>query len=60
MVYTDAFTHMTRLAAIADKSALTVANAILNIIYVSGVPKQIHTDQGNEFNNELMSEIAKV
>ena len=54
MVYTDAFTRMTRLVAIADKSAPTVATAILNIIYVSGVPKQIHTDQGNEFNNCLL------
>ena len=57
LVYTDAFSRMTRLVAIKDKSALTVAAAILDLIYAQGVPDQIHSDQGREFCNEMMSAI---
>ena len=57
LVYTDAFTRMTRLVAIKDKSALSVARAVLDLIYTNGVPDQIHSDQGREFCNEMMSAI---
>ena len=39
LVYTDAFTKMARVASITDKSAPTVAPAILNIIYTFGGAK---------------------
>ena len=51
LVYTDAFTKMARVSAIRDKSAEPVAQAILEIVYAFGVPKQIHSDQGSEFCN---------
>ena len=57
LVWTDALTRMTRLTAIKDKTAKTVADALLDIIFATGVPKQIHTDQGLEFCNELLSHI---
>ena len=58
LVYTDAFTKMARVSAISDKSAPTVAQAILNIMYTFGVPRQIHSDQGLEFCNQLMKVIC--
>ena len=39
LVYIDAFTKMARVAAIADKSAPTVAQAILLIMYTFGLPR---------------------
>ena len=54
LVMTDAFTKIVRLAAIPDKSATTVAKAILDgWIYIYGVPKTILTDNGLEFCNQL-------
>ena len=55
---TDAFTKMARVSAIGDKSAPTVAQAILEIMYTFGVPRQIHSDQGLEFCNQLMKVIC--
>ena len=59
LVWTDALTRMTKLKAIPDKSAATVAEAILDLVYVTGVPKQIHSDQGLEFCNELLQNIYR-
>ena len=55
LVYTDAFTKLARVTAISDKSAPTVAQAILQTF---GVPRQIHSDQGLEFCNQLMQIIC--
>ena len=57
LVYTDAFTRLTRLTPLPDKSAKTVSAAILQWIYLYGVPEQIHSDQGREFCNELAQHI---
>ena len=57
LVWTDALTRMTKLKAIKDKTATSVAEALLDIIYATGVPKQIHSDQGLEFCNELLQHI---
>ena len=59
LIYTDAFTRLTRLAAIKDKSAETVADAILHWIYLFGIPKTIISDQGREFCNELSQNLFK-
>ena len=58
-VYTDTFTKMAWVRAISDKSAPTVASAILSIIYAFGVPRQIHSDQGLEFCNQLLHVICE-
>ena len=53
-VMTDAFTKIVRLSVLTSKSAEEVANSILqNWIYIYGVPKEIITDQGKEFNNSF-------
>ena len=54
LVITDAFTKIVRLTAIPNKSAATVARAILDSwIFIYGVPKTIITDGGPEFCNQL-------
>ena len=57
LVYTDAFTTLTRLTAIRDKSAATVSTAILDQMYTFGVPKVVISDQGKEFCNDLSKRI---
>jgi hypothetical protein len=58
LVITDAFTKLVHLKAIPDKSAKTVAAAILDkFIYVFGIPDAILTDQGREFINEFSNRI---
>ena len=57
LIYTDAFTRLTRLTPIPNKNAETVAAAILNWIYLFGVPQSIISDQGREFCNELSQNI---
>ena len=54
LAITDAFHGFCRTYALPDKEAITVGDTLLNQwIYIFGVPKQIHTDQGTEFCNEL-------
>ena len=54
LVMTDAFSKLVALRAIKDKSAPTVALAILEgWIYSYGVPEMILSDQGKEFCNAL-------
>ena len=59
MVYTDAFTRLTRLVAIKDKQATTVAKALMQWFYLYGIPEQIHSDQGKEFCNEMMQVLCR-
>ena len=59
LVYTDAFTRLCRLTAITDKSATTVADAILQWLYLFGIPHTIVSDQGKEFCNELAEHLYK-
>ena len=53
MVITDAFSKFAIAKPIKGKAAHTVADAILQHLYVFGVPERIQTDQGLEFCNEL-------
>ena len=54
LVATDTFTKIVRLSIIKDKTATTVANAILeDWIFVYGVPSNIILDGGREFANDL-------
>ena len=60
LVMTDAFTKIVALRTIDDKSAPTVAKAMLEgWCYTYGVPKVFVSDQGNEFTNELARAIWK-
>ena len=56
---TDAFTKYTELAAIENKNSETVTKCIFDQwIANHGAPRQIVTDQGTEFCNQILKELA--
>ena len=57
MTIVDAFTNHATIRVIPNKSAISVAQALLDYIYARGVPNKILTDCGKEFNNELQSHL---
>ena len=60
LVATDAFTKIVRLSIIRDKTAETVAAAIMrDWIFIYGVPSLIFSDGGKEFCNELQNTLWK-
>ena len=59
-VMTDAFSKYIEVEAIADKSAKTVAKTIMETwVTRYSTPKEIVTDGGKEFANELLNELCK-
>ena len=55
---TDALTKYVALAIVPDKSAKVVARSFLeNWVYVFGAPRQIVSDSGREFDNDLLREL---
>jgi transposase InsO family protein len=61
MVMTDAFTKYVELAALPDKTAVSVAEALMSFWFTRyTVPKEILSDNGREFCNELMKELCSV
>ena len=59
-VMTDAFSKYVEVEAIADKSAKTVAKTIMETwVTRYSTPKEIVTDGGKEFANELLNELCK-
>lgn len=60
IVLCDYFTKWVEAYAVPDHQALTVGDKVVNeFICTFGVPKQIHTDQGREFESELFSVLCK-
>lgn len=56
IVLCDYFTKWVEAYAVPDHQALPVGDKVVNeFICTFGVPKQIHTDQGREFESELFS-----
>ena len=55
---TDHFTKWTEAAGIPDKSATSVGNFLYDIICRLGCMDTILTDQGKEFNNELLTDLT--
>jgi hypothetical protein len=55
MVVTDAFTKMVQAYPIPEKTAPIVAAKLLSHMYTFGIPRQIHSDQGSEFCNQLQN-----
>ena len=61
MVVGDYFTKWTEAYAIPDHTAQTVADKLVTeFICRFGVPFQLHTDQGREFESKLLAAICKL
>ena len=59
-VISDLFTKYAVTVALKDMTAATVANAIIDEwIMKFGAPDVIHTDQGSNFNSELMQDVCR-
>ena len=60
LVVVDLLTHAAEMLPILDKSAKTVANAIVREVFCRrGLPESILTDLGCEFDNQALSTIAQ-
>ena len=58
LVMTDYFTKWPEAVALPSKESDVVAEAIYNKWYLRyGLPQTIHTDQGNEFTNDLLKRL---
>ena len=56
----DGWTRFVQAIPIPNKEAKTVAGALYNkYIATFGTPMEIHSDQGTEFTNRIMEELAK-
>ena len=61
LVMSYLFTKYAVTVALKDMTAATVANAIIDEwIMKFGAPDVIHTDQGSNFNSELMHDICRI
>ena len=61
LVATDYFTKWPEAIAIPNQEAETVAKALVKHVFSrTGVPHEIHTDQGRNFEADLMREIAQL
>ena len=58
-VITDQLTRYTFTESLTDKSAISVARAFQNFISVFGCPQHLVTDQGTEFLNQILDEVAR-
>jgi transposase InsO family protein len=57
----DSFTRWTEAIALPDQSASGVAQAIVSqIVSIHGVPHKILTDQGRNFESNLVNEVTKL
>ena len=49
------------LVAISDKSAATIARVVVERVFsVFSAPETLHSDQGSEFENEVVKELQSV
>ena len=61
LVISDYFTKWTESYAIPDQAATTVAEKVVSeYVCRFGVPRQIHSDQGTNFESNVMAEICKL
>eukprot|EP01116_Phalansterium_solitarium_P015395 TRINITY_DN339_c0_g1_i2.p1 TRINITY_DN339_c0_g1~~TRINITY_DN339_c0_g1_i2.p1 ORF type:complete len:947 (-),score=63.67 TRINITY_DN339_c0_g1_i2:465-3221(-) len=58
-VWTDHFSKYAFATPIPSKEAVEVARFVLRIIREYGTPEILQSDQGREFNNQLLAELAK-
>lgn len=61
LVLTDHFMRWADVLAIPDASAPTVARVLdQGVFCYLGLPEQIHTDQGVQFQSQLMSDLCRM
>ena len=61
LVVTDYFSKWTEAFALPNHQAITVADTLVTEVFLRlGVPKIIHSDQGSEFQSDLMKEICRL
>ena len=59
LVVVDLLTHAAEMIPIPDKSAKTVASALIRDVFCRrGIPESILSDRGCEFDNQALSTIA--
>ena len=61
LVVSDYFTKWTQAIPLPDHTALTVADALVVEVFLKfGTPRLIHSDQGAEFQSELIRELCRI
>lgn len=61
LVVTDYFTKWTESYAIPNQEATTVAEKLVSeFVCRFGVPREIHSDQGSNFESKVMAEVCKL
>ncbi len=61
LILTDIFSKYTQAIPTKDQQASTVAETLVrHWFYLFGVPSQIHSDQGKNFESKLIQELCKV
>jgi transposase InsO family protein len=58
MVYQDHLTKFVQLRPLKNKRAEEVAYHLLNIFLTFGAPAILHSDNGREFSNRVISELC--
>lgn len=59
MVYYDHFTKFIQVRALRKKTACEVAEKLFDLFTIFGAPLLLHTDNGREFKNALITELCK-
>ena len=61
LVVTDYFTKWTECNAIPNQEAATVAEKMVSeIVCRFGVPRELHSDQGTNFESKVMAKVCKL
>ena len=61
LVLTDAFSKYSQAFVTPNQKSLTVAKVLVEKWFsVFGIPAQIHSDQGQSFNNEIIASLCKM
>jgi hypothetical protein len=60
LVYQDHFSKFVQLRPIKSKSAADVANALIDIFSIIGVPAILQSDNGREFRNQTITALNDI